>query len=197
MTNRISSAAIALLTAASFAACSDAQSPSAPAAAPGAANSLSAKPSAAAAPGIYQLTFNTYRNGVYTEVTSLPVYTPGVMTQEMILKAYVTDSAGAPATKGTVTFEYCSYNGGPSNDITRPDEAPKEACDAGTASWARLEAMTVTSGRCPQLGTGYACSNFGVVRIPRDVGFRFRYSPQGSPIAAGMSEMKNFTWTEQ
>ena len=59
-----------------------------------------------------------------------------------------------------------------------------------------FQSMTVDSGRCPTLGLGYACSNFGIVRIPRDVGFRFRYSPQGSPIAAGMSAMKNFTWTE-
>ena len=56
--------------------------------------------------------------------------------------------------------------------------------------------MTVGSGRCPTLGLGYAGVDFGIVRIPRDVGFRFRYNPQGSPIAAGLSAMKNFTWTE-
>lgn len=192
MTKRISALtiAVALFTAASFAGCSRAQSPASPGAPAGAVDSASVKPSAAAA-GVYDLTFNTYRNGVYTEVASLPV-----SSQEMILKAYVTDSTGVPARKGTVTFEYCSYTGGPSNDISRPDEAPKEACDAGTASWARLSSMTVGSDRCPQLGTGYACSNFGIVRIPRDVGFRFRYNPQGSAIAAGMSAMKNFTWTE-
>lgn len=190
MTTRNTTAAIALLTTIILAACSGAQSPAAPSAAAGGTDSLSAKGSAAA-PGVYELTFNTYRNGVYTQVSSLPV-----SSQELILKAYVTDSAGAPARKGTVTFEYCSYTGGPANDITRPDEAPKEACDAGTATWARLQAMTVDSGRCPTLGLGYACSNFGIVRIPRDVGFRFRYNPQGSPVAAGTSEMKNFTWTE-
>jgi hypothetical protein len=190
MTTRITTVAIALLTAASFTACSGAPSPAAPSTSAGAADSLQAKTSAAV-PGVYELTFNTFHNGIYTQVSSLPV-----SSQELILKAHVTDSAGGPARKGTVTFEYCSYTGGPPNDITRPDEAPKEACDAGTATWARLQSMTVDSGRCPTLGLGYACSDFGIVRIPRDVGFRFRYSPQGSPIAAGTSEMKNFTWTE-
>ena len=190
MTTRITTTVVALVAAASLAACSGARSPAAPGAAAAAAGSLNGKASAPV-PGVYDLTFNTYRNGVYTEVSSLPV-----SSQELILKAYVTDSAGAPARKGTVTFEYCSYNGGPSNDITRPDEAPKEACDAGTASWARLDSMTVDALRCPTLGVGYACSNFGIVRIPRDVGFRFRFNPQGSTIAAGMSAMKNFTWTQ-
>ena len=37
--------------------------------------------------------------------------------------------------------------------------------------------------------------NFGVVRLPRDVGFRFRYASQGSGIASGTSQSKNFTWT--
>ena len=183
--------AFALFTAGLLAGCSEIQSPASPGASAATAESGSAKPSTAAAQGVYELTFNTYRNGVFTQVTSLPV-----SSQEMWLKAYVTDSTGAPARKGTVTFEYCSYNGGPSNDISRPDEAPKAACDAGTASWARLQSMSVDSGRCPRLGVGYACSNFGIVRIPRDVGFRFRYSPQGSPIAAGMSAMKDFTWTQ-
>ena len=190
MKTQLERLAVALFTAVLFAGCSGAQSPASPGASAPPADSLDAKPSPTA-PGVYALTFNTYRNGVYTQVTSLPV-----SSQEMMLKAYVTDSAGAPARKGTVTFEYCSYSRGPSNDINRPDEAPKEACDAGTASWARLQSVSVDSGRCPTLGLGYACSNFGIVRIPRDVGFRFRYSPQGSPIAAGMSEANNFTWTE-
>jgi hypothetical protein len=176
---------VALISAVCVASCAG-QSPVTPSAAASVA-SLDAKPSASS-PGIYQLTFNVFSGGAYQEVTSLPV-----SSHELILKAYVSDALGAPAKRGTVTFEYCSY-GGPTNDINRPDEAPKEACAAGTASWARLAAMTVDSGRCPTLGVGYACVNFGVVRIPRDVGFRFRYSPQGSAVAAGMSEEKNFTW---
>ena len=93
-----------------------------------------------------------------------------------------------------MTFEYCSYKGGPPNDITRADEAPKEACEQGTATWARLRSLYVSSV-CPALEPGYACLNFGVVRLPRDVGFRFRYASQGSGIASGTSESKNFTWT--
>jgi hypothetical protein len=143
----------------------------------------------ASATGTYTLSFIARVDGTLQEVTSLPV-----LSTELILKAYVADSSGQPAQRGTVTFEYCSYKGGPPNDITRADEAPKEACEQGTASWARLMSLSVTAGTCPGLGTGYACVNFGIVRIPRDVGFRFRYSPQGSSIAAGTSEAKNFTW---
>ena len=46
--------------------------------------------------------------------------------------AHGADSAGQPAPRGTAVFEYCSYKGR-SNDITRPDEAPKEACEQGLA----------------------------------------------------------------
>jgi hypothetical protein len=38
--------------------------------------------------------------------------------------------------------------------------------------------------------------NFGIVRIPRTVGFRFRYASQGSGIASGISAARNFTWIE-
>ena len=124
------------------------------------------------------------------EVTSLPV-----LTAELILKASVTSSTGSAAQAGTVTFEYCSYKGGPPNDITRADEAPKEACEQGTASWARLTSVSVSPGMCPGLEPGSACMNFGIVRLPRDVGFRFRYASQRSGIASGTSQSKNFTWT--
>jgi len=33
------------------------------------------------------------------------------------------------------------------------------------------------------------------LRIPRTVGFRFKYSSKGSGIADGTSEAKDFTWT--
>jgi hypothetical protein len=141
---------------------------------------------------VYDLSFIAWLDGNYQEVSSLPV-----RSRELILKAYVTDTTGLPAQKGAVTFEYCSYKGRPPNDITRPDEAPKEACEQGSASWARLASMSVSEGRCPTLGTGYACMNFGVVRIPRTVGFRFRYSPQGSGIPSGISAATNFTWVEE
>ena len=178
---------VTLLAVTSFAACSS-QSPVTPSPSSAAAGDLSARP-APAARGVYDLSFNVFHNGTYQEVSSLPV-----ISQELILKAYVTDSAGLPAQKGSVTFEYCSYKGGPPNDITRADEAPKEACEQGTASWARLTSISVTAGRCPNLGTGYACMNFGIVRIPRDVGFRISYQPQGSGIPAGMTEPENFSW---
>lgn len=171
----------------SFAGCSN-QTPLAPAAAAGGAGELSAKPSAAAA-GIYTLTFMARVNGTLQEVTSLPV-----LTAELILQASVTSSTGSAARAGTVTFEYCSYKGGPPNDITRADEAPKEACDQGTATWARLRSLYVSSA-CPPLEPGYACTTFGVVHLPRDVGFRFRYASQGSEIPSGTSPSKNFTWT--
>jgi hypothetical protein len=171
-----------------FAGCSN-PTPLAPAAAPGGAGELSAKPSAAT-PGVYTLTFVARVAGTLQEVMSLPV-----QTAELILMASVTSSTGSAAQAGTVTFEYCSYKGGPPNDITRADEAPKEACEQGTASWARLTSLSVSPGMCPALGPGYACMNFGVVRLPRDVGFRFRYASQGSGIASGTSQSKNFTWT--
>ena len=157
-------------------------------AAAGGAGELSAKPSAAT-PGVYTLTFMARVDGTLQEVTSLPV-----QTAELILQAAVTSSTGSAAQAGTVTFEYCSYKGGPPNDISRADEAPKEACEQGTATWARLRSLYVSSV-CPPLEPGYACLNFGIVRLPRDVGFRFRYASQGSEIASGTSQAKNFTWT--
>ena len=177
---------VVLLAAGSAAACSG-ESPVVPSPA-SAGGDLSAKPSQAV-PGLYELSFNTF-NGAYQEVSSLPV-----RSAELILKAHVTDSLGSPAQKGTVSFEYCSYKGGPPNDIERADEAPKEACLTGAARWARLTTVSVSAGSCPLLGTGYACMNFGIVQIPRDVGFRMRYEPQGSGIAAATTVPENFTWT--
>ena len=165
------------------------QPPLAPGAAPAGASDSSAKPSAAA-PGIYTLTFWAHVNGSLQEVTSVPV-----QTAELILQASVTSIAGTPAQAGTVTFEYCSYKGLPPGDIPRADEAPKEACEQGTATWDRLGSSPINTGPCRALGPGYACLNFGLVRIPRDVGFRFRYVPQRSDIAGGTSQPRNFTWT--
>jgi hypothetical protein len=142
-------------------------------------------------PGSYELNFEVYSNGVYTPVTSLPV-----SSQELILRAYVVEEgSGTPAQSGTAIFEYCSYKGRPPRDIERADEAPKEACDAGIASWRRLQSIDVNAGSCPQLGVGNACMNFGVVMIPRDVGFRFRFNGKKSGINSGTSDASNFTWT--
>jgi hypothetical protein len=110
--------------------------------------------------------------------------------QELTLRAHVESSFG-PAERGAVTFQYCSLKGGPRNDITQPDEAPSSACEIdGTGRWVNLLSMKVNEA-------GDAFMNFGVVRIPRTVGFRFRYSPQGGGIASGVSPVEDFTWTEQ
>ncbi len=140
--------------------------------------------------GSYELYFHAWRNGVLEPVSSLPV-----LSNEMILRAYIYDAFGAPARSGTVVFEYCSYKGRPPNDIERADEAPKEACDAGIASWRRLRSVDVAIPNCPGFGIGNACVNFGIVRIPRDVGFRFRFGGKRLDIDPGVSAAANFTWT--
>jgi hypothetical protein len=71
-----------------------------------------------------------------------------------------------------------------------------EACEDGQATWARLDSVSIGSAFCPIPGAGYACINFGPVSIPRVVGFRIRYEPQGSGISAGVTPPENFTWVE-
>lgn len=142
-----------------------------------------------AVPGVYDLSFRVFRNGVFEPVSSLPV-----LSEEMIVMAHVEDTSGNPAQSGTVTFEYCSYKGVPSGDIDNPDEAPKEACDAGIATWDRLARASVGTCLGHQL-PGTACAFFGVVQIPRDVGFRFKYAGRRGGVANGMSGAANFTWT--
>ena len=178
-----------------FAVACSSQSPVTPSDGAGVPPSLDARPSTTT--GVYDLAFFNFvpgtesQAGRYEEVTSLPVN-----TGSLYLKGRVTDSSGNPAQKGTVRFEYCSY-GRPYNDITRPDEAPKEACDLGTATWTLRESRTIgTFGSCPPAlaGAGSVCNEFGRVRIARDVGFRISYQPQGSGIPAGSSTPENFTW---
>jgi hypothetical protein len=140
--------------------------------------------------GVYDLSFRVFRNGVFEPVSSLPV-----LSAEMILMAQVADTSGNPAQNGTVTFEYCSYKGIPPGDIDNPDEAPKEACDARTATWDRLGRANIGSCLGHQL-PGTACVFFGIVRIPRDVGFRFKYAgPRRGGVDSGMSDELDFTWT--
>lgn len=180
---------VALLGAVTANACSG-ESPVTPSPAVATTVDLSAKPSAGV-PGVYDLSFNVWRDGSYQNVSSM-----AVNSGELLLRARVTDSSGAPALRGTVTFEYCSYRGGPRNDIERADEAPKEACEQGSAAWARLTSRSISAGGCPPPFAGYACTSFPNVLIPRDIGFRFRYAPQGSGIPAGETAPENFTWTE-
>jgi hypothetical protein len=134
-------------------------------------------------PGSYELFFLARVNGVLQEVSSLHVD-----DGELILKAHVADSSGQPAQSGRVTFEYCSFKGLPPSDINRPDEAPSVACeDASVASWDRL-------GGSPVDDAGDAFFVFGAVHIPRTVGFRFRYTGQGSGISSTTIDPVDFTW---
>ena len=156
-------------------ACSD-QSPVAPSASPRPPAEVAVL--ARAVSGSYQLSF--FDNGLQP-VASLTVF------QELILGAHVADGSGAPAQGGSVTFQYCSYKGGPANDINRPDEAPSAACATREASWANLTSVAVD-------GSGNAYMNFGFVSIPRTVGFRFKFTGQRSGIASGVSAPSDFTW---
>jgi hypothetical protein len=134
---------------------------------------------AKAVAGSYELSF--LKNG--QEVLSLPVGAGS----EVLLKAHIDDTFGNPATDGNVTFQYCSYKGLPPNDITRADEAPSAACADGSATWKNLVTTTVDA-------SGNAYMNFGIVQIPRTVGFRFKYMGKGTGIANGVSDPKDFTW---
>ena len=133
---------------------------------------------AVAVTGSYELSF--YTHGL-VPVTSLTVF------QELILGAHVATASGIPAQRGSVTFQYCSLRGLPSNDINRPDEAPSAACATGDAAWSQLITVPVDA-------SGNAYMNFGFVSIPRTVGFRFRYTGQGSGIPNGVSAPQDFTW---
>ena len=137
--------------------------------------------SAKAAQGSYELSF--YKSGPNGLE---PVSTLSVLSEELILGAHVEDSAGFPAQKGNVTFQYCSLKGLPPNDITRADEAPSSECANGSAKWASLVTVPVNT-------SGDAYMNFGLVRIPRTVGFRFQYKGNGS-IGSGTSAPADFTW---
>jgi hypothetical protein len=131
--------------------------------------------------GIYQLSF--YTNGL-VPVTTLVAGRAG---GELILGALVTDAAGAPAQDGSVTFQYCSLKGLPPNDITRADEAPSSACASGDGSWARLTTVPVDA-------SGHAYMDFGIVMIPRTVGFRFTYTRKGGTVSSGVSAPADFAW---
>jgi len=130
--------------------------------------------------GIYQLSF--YTSGL-VPVTTL-VAGSGA---ELILGALVTDAAGAPAQGGSVTFQYCSLKGLPPHDITRADEAPSSACASGDGSWTRLTTVPVNA-------VGHAYMDFGIVMLPRTIGFRFAYARKGGGVSSGVSAPVDFTW---
>ena len=186
----MSKLSVVLLAAMAFAACSSG-SPTGPSA-DGLASA--ARGGAPAASGLYDLQFRSqYPDGDWKDVDTLPV-----SAAELLIRVHVTDSTGQPATSGSVTIEYCSY-GGQKNNIDRPDEAPAAACATGTARWVRHTSRSVTAGGCPEfatpeLATGYVCANFGVVQIPRSVGFRAVYQSRSGGIAAGTTLPEDFTW---
>lgn len=155
-----------------------AQSPSASLSEPASAPAGAAAATRASA-GYYRLSF--------LDTNLQPVTTLPVGDGELILGARVTDASGSAAQAGRVIFEYCSLKGVPPNDITRADEAPLSACADRSATWASLAGVDVDP-------SGSAFLDFGVVLIPRTVGFRFRYIAQGSGIANGVSGPADFTW---
>jgi hypothetical protein len=129
--------------------------------------------------GIYQLSF--------LDRNLQPIASLSAGDGELILGAHVSDRNGDAARRGRVVFQYCSLRGLPPNDITRPDEASSAACETGSGTWATLTGVELNA-------SGDAYVNFGVVLIPRTVGFRFRYVAQGSGIASGETDPADFTW---
>lgn len=96
---------------------------------------------------------------------------------ELAVIAHVRDASGAAPTGGSVTFQYCSLKGLPTNDITRPDEAPASACADGSGRWRSLLKMSLNQ-------FGDAGMNFGSVSVVTVIGFRVVYAPEGSNVAA-------------
>jgi hypothetical protein len=162
----------------SFVGCS-AQSPATPSTAPAiAAGSAGADAQGAqAVSGTYNLLFF-----IGDEPGGLqPIESTLNVGQYLVLRAYVTDAAGQPAPRGSVIFEYCSVKGAP---------APALSCESGSGSWKHHMGVQVdASGYSPHVGWG-ACST------PRSIGFRFRYSSQGSGVASGSSTPKDAKWIE-
>jgi hypothetical protein len=140
-------------------------------------------------PGTYELTLFKDARGGITEITDL---NPLFVNEELVLWAHVEDSSGVPASSGSVTFQVCRHG--------RTDPRPSSDCDiGGTARWVSLITMKVTAETCLALpqeahGPGNACVDFGFVANPRTIGFRFRYTGQGSGIAGDISDSKDATW---
>ena len=156
---------VAVLGAGAFVACSD-QSPVAPGATPDGVGDLSllAQP----VEGSYELELFLSRG-------------------ELILQAHVFTVSG-DAQGGRVAFQICLLKGGPTLQMV---PLPSSECDSGgSGNWVNLG--TIEMGTCPGLGSGYACIDFGTAPSTATVGFRFRYLGQGSGIANGVSDPKDF-----
>jgi hypothetical protein len=136
-------------------------------------------------PGNYVISFLS--NGAPISST-LPV------GEELVLKAHVTDSSNVDAQLGAVAFQVCSRKGGRS--LIKLDPGPSSDCDVdGTGTWVHLYTAKVNAGLCPEEeGPGFVCVNWGFISSPRTIGFRFRYTGQGSGIANGISQPKDASW---
>jgi hypothetical protein len=101
-----------------------------------------------------------------------------------VLDAYVLDAFGAPATSGTVAFYYCSLRGNP---------APSETCLTGGGHWVRYGSAGIID-----TGPNQGHALLGFTESPPSgttIGFRFRYSGQGSGIASAPSDnVADYTW---
>jgi hypothetical protein len=95
---------------------------------------------------------------------------------ELVLIATVRDAGGAPAEGGTAAFQYCS-TGRPRGDETDPDETSSSECANGTGSWINL-------GRSSVDADGQAHYVFGSISVVDVIGFRYKYTGQGSGIAS-------------
>lgn len=100
------------------------------------------------------------------------------------LDAYVLDAFGAPATDGSATFYYCSLQGNP---------APSGTCLTGGGRWARYGSAGIIDAGPNQ---GHALLGFSASQPSgTTIGFRFRYSGQGSGIASASSDnVADYTW---
>jgi hypothetical protein len=144
-------------------------------------------PAAQPTPGTYELSFLRSDGQPINPDSTLFV------GEELVLQAHVTDGSLVDAQSGAVTFQYCSRQGGRS--LLQTDPAPSSACDIdGTGHWIFITTFKVDAGTCPGLGTGYACVNFGAIGSPRTVGFRYRFTGQGSGIANATSEARDVSW---
>jgi len=144
------------------------------------------QPNARGVLGTYELSFLRHNSQPILDSTLF-------VGEELVLKAHVEDSFQSPALRGSVTFQVCSRRGGKS--LFRMDPAPSHECDVeGTGSWISLITMKLSAETCPGAEPGNACVNFGLISSPRTIGFRFRYTEQGSGIASAISQPKDATW---
>ena len=62
-------------------------------------------------------------------------------------------------------------------------------------SYARLNGVRISESFCLDGAPGTACAFYGVVVMPRTVGFRFTFRSQRGDIADGESQPQDFLWT--